>query len=630
VLVLCLARPDLLDVRPQWGGGRLSSSSILLDALTDEESAALLQRLVRDGQVDEAARGRIVTVAEGNPLFIEQLLAAALEGEREAVPDSIQTLLAARLDRLDDRDRAVAQAAAVCGTSFTTEDVAGLVDADPSASLLTLVRRELVRPGEADDLAAEGWSFRHALIREVAYGSLTKRRRAELHERLARRAIDRGRGDVDLVAGFHLERAVHARGEAGERGAGVDRLAAEAAAHLFRAGVGAFEHWNMAATVSLLERANALLPRDAPERVEVLLRLAPALMYRGDLATAQELLAEARAVAVELGDARLTALATLLRADPGVSPQEVLREVDAAVPVLEETGEYEGLAVAEVLRFYAFDRAGLPSPEARLQLALEYARRANARHLEDHVLNAILLTFHRGTLPVDEAIARAGEIRDASASTYVRSSALGALALLRAMKGEFVEARTLVEEDRRLLEELGLRPAAAAHSIAVSEVESIAGDDAAAERILRAGFDAVVAFGDDHAATNVAWRLALALVRQERYDEAEPFVEIARRADHGALWVEVWWRIVLARIEAQRGEGVRARELLDQALEQMASVEGSGFHADALLEAAAVVGVMGDEEAAATLVADAARIAEQLGYVVACRRAEEAQRALTA
>ena len=135
VLVLCLARPDLLEVRPHWGGGHLSSSAILLDALTPAESEALLDRLAADERLDTAAREHILAVAEGNPLFIEQLLAAALEGSSETLPDSIQTLLAARLDRLDERDRAVAQAAAVCGASFTTEDVAALVDGDTAASL---------------------------------------------------------------------------------------------------------------------------------------------------------------------------------------------------------------------------------------------------------------------------------------------------------------------------------------------------------------------------------------------------------------------------------------------------------------------------------------------------------------
>ena len=154
LLVLCLARPDLLEVRPHWGGGRLSSSAILLDALTPPE-----RRRCSTGSARPSARhpgaSAILAVAEGNPLFIEQLLAVALEGDSDALPDSIQTLLAARLDRLDELDRAVVQAAAVCGTSFTTEDVAALVDGDAAASLMTLVRRELIRPGEAGTPAAK-------------------------------------------------------------------------------------------------------------------------------------------------------------------------------------------------------------------------------------------------------------------------------------------------------------------------------------------------------------------------------------------------------------------------------------------------------------------------------------------
>jgi DNA-binding SARP family transcriptional activator/tetratricopeptide (TPR) repeat protein len=628
LLVLCLARPDLMDVRPHWGGGRVSSSSVLLDALTEAESSALLGRLADDGKIAPAARARILAAAEGNPLFIEQLLAAALEGEVDAVPDSIQTLLTARLDRLDERDRAVAQAAAVCGTSFTTEEIAELVEADPSGSLLTLVRRELVRPGDADDPGGAAWSFRHALIRDVAYGSLTKRRRAELHERLAARAIESGR-DVDLVAGYHLDRAVQARREAGERGAGLDRLVARAADHLVRAGVAAFDRDDMAATVSLLSRANTLLSHQAPERIELLLRLSRALINRGEVDQARGLVAEARTIALELGDARLTALATLFRVDP-VPTDQLLRDIEDAVPVLERAGDDEGLAIAEVLRFYAFDRAGLPHPESRLALALAHARRAKSPALETHVLGLICVTLHRGTMAVDDGIARATEIRDTTASAFVRSSALGALALLRAMRGEFDEARALVDEDRRMLEELGLLQAAAAHSIAVSEVEAIAGDDAAAERILRAGLDAVTAVGDEHAATNVAWRLGLALVRQGRYDDAESYVRVAERGQQSTFWVEVWCRIVLARIEGHRGDAARARELVGPALERMASVDESGFHADALLEAADALRSIDDDEDAAELVAEAARIAERLGYVVALRRAEQAQRTLTA
>jgi DNA-binding SARP family transcriptional activator len=634
VLVLCLARPDLLDVRPHWGGGRLSSSSVLLDLLTEAESDALFDRLTPEGGIDSAARERILAVAEGNPLFIEQLLADALEGHIEVVPDSIQTLLAARLDRLDDRDRAVAQAAAVCGTSFTTGEVAELIEADPSTSLMTLVRRELVRPGEADDPHGAGWSFRHSLIRDVAYGSLPKWRRAELHERLARRALERGR-DVDLVAGYHLDGAVRARREAGEHGAGVDRLAAQASVHLGRAGLAAYERSDMAAAASLLGRANALLPRAAPERIELLPPLAGALVSGGDVVAAQQLLEDGSTIAAELGDARLAARVTitadqmLLWTEAASPPLQILGDIEDAVPVLEEAGDYESLAMAELLRFQALDRAGLLGGMGSISLALAYARRANSRYYEQYVMGWICITLHRGTLPVDEAIARATEILDATTSTYVRSSAIGALGLLRAMKGELDEARACVEEVRVTLEELGLRQAAAAHSIAVAEVEALAGDDLAAERILRAGFAAVTAVGDEHSAKNVAWRLGLALARQGRYDDAEPFVRIAQRAEHRGFWVDVWWRVVLALVEAHRGAGTSARELVEDARGRMASAEESGMHADALLESAEALRAARLDDEAAELVAEAAGIAERLGYVVARRRAEEAQRALT-
>jgi DNA-binding SARP family transcriptional activator len=635
VLVLCLARPDLLDVRPRWGGGRLGSSSVLLDVLTDTESDALLDRLSSDSPLEAAGRDRILAVAEGNPLFIEQLLAAALEGDAGAVPDSIQTLLAARLDRLDDDDRAAAQAAAVCGTSFTTEEVAELVEADPYASLLTLVRRELIRPGESNDPGGAGWSFRHSLIRDVAYTSVPKWRRAELHERLARRAIELGR-DVDLAAGYHLDQAVRAKRESGEHGARVDQLAARAAAHLGRAGAAAWDRHELAAAISLLGRANALLPRDAPARMELLPNLASALVSRGEVAAAQDLYDEAFAIAVELGDdrlaARLTVMAdlTLLWTEAAASSERVLADLEHAVPLLEEAADDEALACAEMLRFQALDRAGFTRDESeRFSRALEYARRANSRHLEDWVLSWICITLHRGSVPVDEAIARATAIFNGSTSTYVRTSAVGAIGLLRAMKGEFDEARTCVEEVRTTLDELGLRQAAAAHSIAVAEVEALAGDDAAAERILRAGFSAVTAVGDEHSTKNVAWRLGLALARQGRYDEAEPFVRIAERAEHRGFWVDVWWRVVLALVEAHRGATTHARALVDEARERMAPVDESGMHADALIESTAALRSAGLVDEAAALAAEAAVIAERLGYVVAQRRAEETQRLLT-
>lgn len=632
-LALCLARPDLLDLRPNWGGGRLSSSAILLDVLTPDESQALVDRLSSDEDLDIAARERILAVSEGNPLFIEQLLAVALEGDSDALPDSIQTLLAARLDRLDEPDRSVVQAAAVCGASFRTEDVAALVDGDPAASLVTLVRRELVRTGEAGDPDRDCWSFRHSLIRDVAYGSIPKRQRAELHERLAARAADRGT-DGDLEAGLHLDQAVRARREIGETGATVDGLTGRAAEHLWRAGLAAYDREDMAATISLLGRANDLLPRDRPERLELALKLGDALSWVGEREAGRRVTAEARALAVELDDTRLAARAKLsmglpsLWADVEASPEEMLRDVDDASSVLERAGDHEGLAIAEVARFHLFDRSGLPDPEERLSTALAHARKAGDRHMEHHVMGWICITLPRGSVPVEAAIARVDEIVEASSSAYVHASALGALGLLRAQRGEFDAARALVEESRLALEELGLRQAEAAHSIAMAEVEMLAGDEAAAERILKAGFDAVATLDDEHSVVNVAWRLGLLLARQRRDDEAERFVRVAEGAEAG-LWVDVWWRVVLALVEAHRGEAAHARELVAEARALMAPAAPSGMHADALLESADALRATGCEEEAAALVAEAAGIAERLGYVVALRRAEEARPAPT-
>ena len=632
VLVLCLARPDLLEIRPQWGGGRLSSSAILLDALPPAESEALLDLLSSAEGLDAPVRERILSVAEGNPLFIEQLLAAAVEDGLDTLPDSIQTLLAARLDRLDEVDRAAVQAAAVCGASFTTEDVSTLVGGDPAASLVTLVRRELIRPGEAGDPGREGWSFRHTLIREVAYGSIPKTRRAELHERVAERATERGSAG-DATAGFHLDAAVRARRETGARGPAVERLAMRAAEYLRRAGLAAFDRMDMVAASALLGRANELFPRDAPERGDLLLRLSAALSWVGDHDAARALVAEVHAVADERGDARLAARAklatTTLTGEGPLSPEQILRDIDEAMPVLEREGDHEGLALAELARFHAFDRGRLPNPEERLSVALDHARTAGASAVEQNVMAWICITLPRGTVPVDAAIARVEEIAESASSAYVHASALGALGLLRAEKGQFEEARALVEETRQELEELGFQQTTAAHSIAIGEVETMAGDEAAAERILRNGFDAVTALHDDHSAINIAWRLGLLLARQGRDEEAERFAHVAKRALAPGLWVDIWWRVVLALVEAHRGAAARVRALVAEARDRMASAAESGMHADALLESAEALRSVGCEDEAAALVAEAAGIAERLDYVVARKRAEEFQRALT-
>ena len=419
---------------------------------------------------------------------------------------------------------------------------------------MTLVRRELIRPGEADDVERGGWSFRHALVRDVAYAGVPKWRRAELHERLAERALEAG-VDGDVSAAHHLDLALRARRETGEGGAAVDRLAQRAAVHLRRAGLAAFDRDDWSAASSLLARACELLPRDARERVELLPKLGEALVWRGERAAARDVLAEAHAVATEIGDARLAARARLqrARADVGegpVPPDQMLRDVEDAMPVLERAGDHGALAMAELVRFFALDRAGLPSSEQRLAVALDHARKANEREIEHRVMSWMCIMLPGGSVPVDDAIRQVQEIAEVSTSAYVYASARGALGLLLAASGEFEQARALVEETRQSLEELGLWVSAAGHSIAVAEVELMADDDAAAERVLRERLRDPRPVPRRASRANVAWRLGLLLARQGRNDEAERFARVAERVPTPGLWVDVGWRIVVALVEA--------------------------------------------------------------------------------
>ena len=220
IAVVCLAREELLDERASFLEGRANADRILLDALSGEETDALLEGL--GGTVLESdQRTRIVETAEGNPLFLEQLLALALEGglAERPLPETIQALLAARLDRLGPGERAVLERGAVIGKEFTAGDVVALLepDAAPTADthLQTLAGRGFVRPrGDG------AFGFRHVLVQEAVYRSAPKRLRAELHERYADRLDTESPElpELDEFAGYHLEQAYRLAHGAGRVG----------------------------------------------------------------------------------------------------------------------------------------------------------------------------------------------------------------------------------------------------------------------------------------------------------------------------------------------------------------------------------------------------------------------------
>ncbi len=237
ILLVCLARPDLLDARPGWGGGKLNATSALLEPLSVKECGLLVANLVGRAELPDDVGPRIAEAAEGNPLFVEEMLSMLIDdgvlvqrnggwaasGDLPAlrVPPTIQALLAARLDRLDPGDRAVLELGAVQGKQFYDGALAQLMSEQPGQSvadsLASLVRKELIRP-DRPALGGPTHRFRHLLIRDAAYDSIPKEARAVAHERFAR-WLERSTGDrtteYEEIVGYHLEQSYRYRAELG-------------------------------------------------------------------------------------------------------------------------------------------------------------------------------------------------------------------------------------------------------------------------------------------------------------------------------------------------------------------------------------------------------------------------------
>ena len=286
IFLLCVARPELLELRPGWGGGKLNATTILLEALSAEDCELLISRLAGGAQIADDVRERILQAADGNPLFIEEMLAMVSENGGEAeivVPPTIQALLQSRLDRLGSGERDMIGRGAVEGQVFhrgTVQELAPPAERDDvPAHLLSLVRKELIRPDQPIYPDEEAYRFRHLLIRDAAYDSLPKETRAELHEAFAD-WLDRHATliEQDEIVGYHLERAYRNRSELDSADPRLDDLARRASARLARAARGAEERGDISAFCGLCQRAAELLPDGDPQRLE--LRFASAVPAR--------------------------------------------------------------------------------------------------------------------------------------------------------------------------------------------------------------------------------------------------------------------------------------------------------------------------------------------------------------
>jgi predicted ATPase len=648
VFLLCLARPQLLDDRHGWAGGKLNAASLLLEPLSEPDCETLIDNLVEAAPLDPHARTLIAEAAEGNPLFLEQMLAMLVLGEgglehgELAAPPTIQALLAARLDQLGPGERSVLGAAAVVGTDFWPSAVADLQPDEGKETvrrhLETLVRKEFVRPQGERFLGEEAFRFRHSLVRQAAYRSVPKALRASLHERFAAWLESRaGAGHEELV-GYHLEQAYRFQSELGLVGEREHALAVRAGRQLGSAGRAAIARDDVSGAVGLLSRAVALLPDTHAERLELLPELGTALFSAGELSRADEVLAEAEELATTAGETRIAATAALQRETVRFfrgAQEATARELLAAGERAAETFAELGDDVRSIAAWRAVALAHLIACRygrcaAALERALEHAQRGGRQREEAAIFSTLALAYLFGPTPVVEAIERLEEFR--SRAKGRRSAEVGILASqsgLYAMAGDLDEARSRLAQARTIVEELGLKAQLTAGFVA-GTVELLYDDAVAAEAELRRCYEASEARGDKAFLSTAAAFLADAVYRQGRYDEARALLGVGREAapaDDIASQVKL--RCVDAKLLARQGRLDEAVEAARSALELAEATDALAEQGNALRDLAEVLSLARRTAEVPDVLRRAVRLYERKGDRVSAERAAAEVEALT-
>jgi hypothetical protein len=610
IFLLCIARPELLDVRPGWAGGKLNATSVLLEPLDDLATAELVDGLLDGVELDPATRARILETAEGNPLFLEEMAALARETDGAVeVPPTIHALLQARLDTLGAEERTVIERGAVEGKVFHRGAVTALA-ADPGADdvagqLLSLVRKELVRPDRTQIPGDDAFRFRHLLIRDTAYESLPKAVRADLHERFAG-WLDAHAAlyEQDELLGYHLEQAARYRAELDTDDPRAPVLAERAGDRLAAAGRTAFGRGDFHATRVLLERAVSLLP-NGPKRQRLYPYLLHTLVESGApaLQTTLETLAQGDAVD------RAVAVPFRLLSSPDMSdvPGDHAA-LDRAERVLEQAGDDIAMVFCEVARgflYWGICQAGLTHEHYRR--AYDMSLRTDSIGLRNWLLAFVMFTVTRS--------ARLGESRAVLDELEAGTVAPGPMqaATFRAWRArldygagtvELDEIRTSLEEEIALLEQTGATLHARTSANFMGRIVPFLESDAeAAERGQREAAEQSLSLWPLYAANDLGqW----AMSRCELGDPAGALrlIERARPiAQPGDVADEIVLDVAEAWARALEGDADRARTLLEGARRVAAGIDFPLIVQDLDRVDAAVSARFGDLERAHTLLA---------------------------
>lgn len=665
ILVLATARHELLEDRTDWPARPAVARQLVLKPLSATAAHAVVTHLLDGASLPASVIARIVKAAEGNPLYVEQMLSmlvdsravqhgdealrlagmagmaagAYAEGDEIIVPPTIRALLEARLDRLGREERATVEPAAVVGLEFPQPAVESLAPtglrSGVSQHLATLSRKQFIQPAAGID-TSEIFRFHHHLVRETVYNGMLKRARATLHTAFVRWAdgvyAENDRAlEVEEILGYHLEQAHRYLSELGPLDDAGIAIGADAARRLGNAGRRAFARADMHAAVHLFRRAIRLVEPLEPNRLQLLPLLGEACMEVGDFTSARAAIDEGEAAALATTDPRLRAAVRLGRmfvslysGEPGDWSAVALCVAAESIAALASCDSADNeLASAWRLTAFVHGVAGrYTEANAATFHYMNHARLAGNKRLVARSGMGLANGLLPGDTPVVEGIAQCERIiSDLPDDRQVQSIVMCIVAQLRAMNGEFDVARALYRKGRAFLRELGQGVSAASTGIDVARVELLAGDLAGAERDVRADYEFLKLMGETYVLSTMAAMLARIVRDLGRYDEALELLATAESvAAADDIDAQVLWRSIRAPIMARAGDLSGAETLVRTALELARTSDAPVLLADTLAELAMVLSHAGRIDDARAAINEAAALYAAKGDIVSAGR----------
>jgi class 3 adenylate cyclase/tetratricopeptide (TPR) repeat protein len=581
LLIVCLARPELLDVRPGWGGGRIRSTAIELEPLGREESEQLANALLAEHDVAEKVQARLLDKTEGNPLFVEETVRMLLEQGGEGgdrIPDSLQALIGARIDRLPAGEKIVLQRGSVIGRVFWAGAIDYLspeYDADELEDMLDdLLLRDLVTREERSTITGESaYRFKHGLIREVAYGGLSKSGRAEYHTRFAEWLRERADKELLEIRAHHLDQATLLYGELD--GQPPAELAKTAAKALEAAGKRALARESNLSARKILLRAAELEPtlRRSFLAARAAWQLADLPVVRDEMSViAEQAAAEG---ARDIQSRALTALSEVAASLDGELGRAT-ELADAALDVV-EADDHDG-------RFRALDRRArvarwvghLAEAERFEEQALEAARAAGRK---DHEARAALQLagIHISRMEESKAeplIDRALALAEESGSIVARASAAQSKGTLHRVRGEYEEAEGWLTKALDLYREVASVSEIAWTSRVLGQLAWTTGNVPKAEKLFRESIRLLAPMQERGTLCESQRYLAQLLLEQGRIDEAEKYALAGRETVSAEDFASrATTRVALAQVRAAQGRDEEAETLFNEAVEILSGSE---------------------------------------------------------